>query len=176
MRKDLFFVCLLTALVAMVRPSHAQQNADSLRSRLTIILDKWHRDASECKHEDYIGAMSPNGVFIGTDATEYWTIAEFRVWTKPYFDRGKAWTFKAIHRNIYIGKDGTTAWFDELLNTHMGVCRGSGVLQKRDGLWKIEQYVLSSTIPNDQMKTITRNKAKTDSLFILKIKIDSIVK
>jgi len=155
------------ALISVTGPAFAQQSADSTRSYLNRFLDKWHGDASECNFKDYIGTMSPVGVFIGTDATEYWTTAEFRDWTKPYFDRKKAWTFKALHRNICIGNDGTTAWFDELLKTQMGVCRGSGVLQKRDGLWKIEQYVLSATIPNDQMKTVTRNKAKTDSLLIL---------
>jgi hypothetical protein len=48
----------------------------------------------------------------------------------------------------------------------MGVCRGSGVLQKRNGSWKIEQYILSATIPNEQMKMVTRNKAGYDSLFV----------
>jgi hypothetical protein len=44
---------------------------------------------------------------------------------------------------------GKTAWFDELLNTQMKICRGSGVLVKIGQEWKIKQYVLSMTIPND---------------------------
>jgi hypothetical protein len=34
----------------------------------------------------------------------------------------------------------------------MGPCRGSGVLVKQDGAWKIAQYNLSVPIPNDLMK------------------------
>jgi hypothetical protein len=30
----------------------------------------------------------------------------------------------------------------------MKICRGSGVLVKIDGKWKIKHYVLSMTIPN----------------------------
>jgi hypothetical protein len=31
----------------------------------------------------------------------------------------------------------------------MGVCRGSGVLQKKKSGWEIMQYHLSVTVPND---------------------------
>jgi hypothetical protein len=41
----------------------------------------------------------------------------------------KAWSF-ALERHIYFDKTGKTAWFDELLNTQMKICRGSGVLVK----------------------------------------------
>ena len=166
MRRIFFVVCMLTAMLFIAGPVMSQVSADSVKSTLGRLLDKWHEDASLCRHEDYINAMSPGGVFIGTDATEYWTRGDFSVWTEPYFARKKAWTFKAIQRNIYLGLDGSVAWFDELLSTQMGVCRGSGVIQKRDGVWKIEQYVLSATIPNDQMKQVTRNKGKTDSLLM----------
>jgi hypothetical protein len=43
-----------------------------------------------------------------------------------------------------LTKQEKTAWFDELLNTQMKICRGSGVLVKKIGQeWKIKQYVLS---------------------------------
>jgi hypothetical protein len=53
--------------------------------------------------------------------------------------------FTALERHIYFfDKTGKTAWFDELLNTQMKICRGSGVLVKKIGQeWKIKQYVLS---------------------------------
>jgi beta-lactamase class D len=112
--------------------------------------------------------MNHDGVFIGTDATEYWNTAEFSAWCKPYFDRKKNWNFKGLSRNIYTGDNGMTAWFDELLDTQMGICRGSGTLVKVDGKWKIAQYVLSATIPNDIMKKVTMMKSATDSALILK--------
>jgi hypothetical protein len=48
----------------------------------------------------YFGHFAANGVFMGTDATERWTVSEFRVWAKPYFDRKKAWNFKPRDRHI----------------------------------------------------------------------------
>jgi hypothetical protein len=35
-----------------------------------------------------------------------------------------------------------TAWFDELLNTQMKICRGSGV-SKVGNDWKIKHYVIN---------------------------------
>ena len=145
----------------------AQQKFDSLKIYLNSVLDKWHRDAAESNHEAYIGAMTVDGVFIGTDATEYWKTGDFSSWCKPYFDQKRTWNFKLVTRNIYINDDGNTGWFDELLDTKMGLCRGSGVLVKKSGIWKIAQYVLSATIPNEIMKKVTLMKSSNDSLFIM---------
>ena len=51
--------------------------------------------------------MTDKSVFIGTDAGENWDIKAFKSFSKPYFDKGQAWSFKAIDRNIYIYNDGT---------------------------------------------------------------------
>ena len=59
------------------------------------------------------------------------------------------------------------AWFDELLETEMGICRGSGVLKLEENTWKIKHYVLSATIPNELMKQVIELKHQKDSLNIL---------
>lgn len=58
------------------------------------------------------------------------------------FDKGKAWNFTALERHIFFDKSGKTAWFDELLNTQMKICRGSGVLVKvgKNGKFNIMFY------------------------------------
>jgi hypothetical protein len=106
---------------------------DTLSSHLNHFLDAWHADAAQADMKAYFDKIDEEGVYIGTDATEYWTKAEFYEWSKPYFDRGKAWTFKALHRNIYFSPDSTIAWFDESIQSSSAVLRGSGVLQLRDG-------------------------------------------
>ena len=58
------------------------------------------------------------------------------IWAKPYFDKKTTWNFTALERHIYFDKTGRTAWFDELLNTQMKICRGSGVLVKIGKEWK----------------------------------------
>ena len=158
----------LFSLLASAQPIPEKLNEDPASRQVNDVIEKWHRDAADCNHASYIGAMTSDGVFIGTDATERWTTAEFSAWCKPHFDKKKSWDFKTVSRNIDLADDGLAAWFDELLDTKMGVCRGSGILFKKDGQWKIAQYVLSATIPNDIMKKVTALKSGTDSALILK--------
>lgn len=127
------------------------------------LLDSWHMAAAEANFEVYFSKMSSDAVFIGTDATENWQNKEFKQFSKPYFDRGKAWSFKALERNVYISDDKNFAWFDELLDTQMKLCRGSGVVKNVDGQWKIIHYVLSITVPN----------ANVDELVIMKQHFDN---
>lgn len=153
-------------IIAMLFACHlaAQENS---KEHINSIIDKWHKAASEADYETYFGILADDGVFIGTDASENWQNEEFRTFSKPYFDKGKAWSFTAIERNIYIDESETMAWFDELLDTRMKICRGSGVLQKEDGKWRIKHYVLSIAIPNDDVDEVIELKKEKDSLFIL---------
>lgn len=145
-------------------------NVQVEKDSINVVLDAWHKDAADAKFERYFNGMTKEGIFIGTDASENWTIPEFKDFSKPYFDRGSAWSFTAVERNIYVYEDGKLAWFDELLDTWMGVCRGSGVVKKVNDSWKIEHYVLSMTVPNDNIQgVIDLNKAK-DSIFLSRFK------
>ena len=52
----------------------------------------------------------------------------------------------------------------------MKLCRGSGVLKKIDGKWKIAHYVLSIAIPNENVSEVIELKAASDSLLTKKLK------
>jgi len=124
-------------------------SAQTPAQQVAAVLDDWHQAASVADEARYFGHFSPNGVFMGTDATERWTVTEFRTWAKPRFDRKAAWSFRPHDRHIDFSADRKTAWFDEMLDTpNLGVCRGSGVLVELGGKWKIAQYNLSVPIPN----------------------------
>ncbi len=116
-------------------------------------IEEWHKNASEADTV-YFEKIAVSGIYIGTDSSEYWTKNEFIDWSREYFQRGKAWTFTTIDRNIYFSKEGSFAWFDELINTGMGVCRASGVLRKNNDGWTILHYHLGITIPNQHVKAI----------------------
>ena len=62
--------------------------------QVRAVLDDWHQAASVADEPRYFGHFAPNGVFMGTDPTERWTVAEFRKWAKPQFQRKSAWSFK----------------------------------------------------------------------------------
>jgi hypothetical protein len=124
-------------------------SAQTPAGRVGAVLDDWHQAASVADEARYFGHFAPNGVFMGTDGTERWTVQEFRAWAKPQFQRKSAWSFQARDRHVDFSADGKTAWFDEMLDTpNLGVCRGSGVLVLLAGTWKIAQYNLSVPIPN----------------------------
>ncbi len=130
------------------------------------VLDQWHLAAAEADFEEYFGLMSDDAVFIGTDASEVWGKKEFMEFSKPYFDQGKAWAFTSVDRHVYLDPSGEVAWFDELLDTWMQLCRGSGVVRKVDGEWKIAHYVLSLTVPNEEIDPVIALKKEKDSTLI----------
>lgn len=136
------------------------------KDELHIFLNNWHQSAVEAHFDGYFNAIADDGIFIGTDAKENWSKEQFKVFAKPYFDRGKAWNFKVIQRNIYFSKDQKIVWFDELLTTQMKICRGSGVIQKTKDGWKIKHYVLSMTVPNENVDEVVKVKAKLEDILL----------
>jgi len=158
------FVCACTA---NKRVASSISN-ETIKTTVNAVINNWHKAAAEANYNNYFNLMTKDGVFIGTDATENWQNEAFKAFSKPYFDKGKAWSFSSIERNVYISDDKNTVWFDELLDTQMKICRGSGVLRKEANNWKIAHYVLSIAIPNDNVKTVVELKAANDSLLIAK--------
>ncbi len=134
------------------------------------VLNSWHEAAANANFESYFNYMSENSIFIGTDATENWSKKEFKEYAKPHFDKGRAWSFKTLERNIYFSEDKKTVWFDELLDTQMKICRGSGVLVKINKEWKIKHYVLSISIPNKLSDEVIKLKTNSDELLIQELK------
>ena len=153
-------VCLFTFIC------HGQD----AKSNIELVLNNWHKAAAETEFDTYFDLMTKDGVFIGTDATENWQNQAFKDFSKPYFDAGKAWSFTPMERNIYINEAGDFAWFDELLDTQMKICRGSGVLKKINGDWKIAHYVLSIAVPNEHVDAIVLLKKEKDSLLMQQLK------
>ncbi len=117
--------------------------------RIEAVLDDFHAAASAADGERYFSHFAADGVFLGTDGSERWTLEEFRAFADPYFSQGKGWTYHPQGRHVTVAASGESAWFDEALDSESyGACRGSGVLQKHQGRWKIEQYNLSIPMPN----------------------------
>lgn len=147
MRSSAVLAALLFLLPAAVLPA---QSAPLETAAVSAVLDSFHTNAAKPDEEAYFALLAPNAVFFGTDATERWDKTAFRAFAHPYFSQGKGWTFTPRDRHIDFSRDGKVAWFDELLDSaHYGECRGTGVLEKIDGGWKITQYHLTIPVPND---------------------------
>jgi hypothetical protein len=133
--------------------AHAQPK--DARETVVAALDDFHDAATRADEERYFGHFAPDGVFLGTDATERWDVAAFRAYSHPHFAKGKAWSFQGVNRRVVVR--GELAWFEEDLETmNLGPARGSGVLSFQGGRWLIEQYVLSITVPNDKFPAVKK--------------------
>lgn len=125
---------------------------NSEAQELDQLIDDWHTAASEANFSAYFGAMDSSFVFLGTAPGERWDKAEFAAFSKPYFDKGKAWSFTASNRNWQFNDDRSMAWFDEDLDTWMRDCRGSGILLNKAGEWKLVYYNLTVLIENEKIR------------------------
>ena len=133
--------------------SPLQENPPSVEETLDLL----HTAASNADLETYFSLFSAsNGTFLGTDLQERWTIPEFYLYAKPYFDQGQGWTYTPISRNITY-HNSYIAWFDEILqNDRFGSARSTGVVVREDDAhpWKIAQFHLTVPIPNHLMDTV----------------------
>lgn len=140
------------------------------KKNISKVLDDLNTFAATADYKNYFDLYAEESTFIGTDATEVWNKKEFMAWAKPFFDKGKAWNFTSLKRSITFSKDGNYAWFDEVLDTQMKICRGSGVLEKIGGKWKIRQYVLSTTVPNKVIDEVVKIKTPIEDALISELK------
>lgn len=166
-----FLTFCLTGIpgVAVARLGASSEGEEStkpvgaLEKEADLLLDRFHHSAAKAKFEDYFSCLSSDAIYLGTDATERWTVAEFKAFAKPHFDKGTGWNYRKVERHILVSSDGNHASFDELLEhippkgkTGYGRCRGTGVLRRVGGEWKVEQYHLTIPIPNDLAKEVVK--------------------
>ena len=144
---------ILAAVLWLLLPISAPHGNGE--TAVAAVLDDWHAAAAAADEARYFANFTADAVFLGTDATERWSVEEFRRYAHPYFAKGKAWSFKAVERHVSFSPDRFVAWFDERLDTpNLGPARGSGVLVRAGEEWKIAHYDLSVPIPNALMKEI----------------------
>ena len=155
MRQILVLLASLMLLMPLAR------GADTVAPEEVIgqTLDTLHAAAAAADGERYFALFAPDAVFIGTDATERWTVEQFRGYALPLFARGTGWVYRPRERHITLTSlpCACIAWFDELLDSeNYGTSRGTGVLVRdEDGVWKIAQYALTFPIPNDLAEELT---------------------
>ncbi|GEM_PF-2850135 len=141
-------------------PNTSPASQVQLAEQAANTLDAFHDAAAKADEDRYFSCFAPNGLFLGTDATERWTLDQFRAFAMPYFQGESAWVYTPVGRKVNVSDDLKYAWFDEQLkNDKYGLCRGSGVLQRIDGAWRILQYHLTIPIPNDIASDIVKRIA-----------------
>ncbi|MFK7986700.1 MAG: nuclear transport factor 2 family protein [Sandaracinaceae bacterium] len=144
--------CALSACGASMLTATQQSAAES---RVEEVIDAWHAAAARSDIEMYFGLMTEDAVFLGTDATERWDRAAFRAYADPVFAESRGWSMTSRRRTVEVDPHGHLAWFEEDLDAeNLGPARGSGVLRNEPEGWRIVQYNLAITVPNDRFSEV----------------------
>ncbi len=125
---------------------------NEVEKELNLLIDSWHLAATKADFNAYFEKTDDSFIFLGTAPNERWDKKQFMAFSLPYFEKGKAWDFKASNRKWNFSEDKKMAWFDEDLDTWMKGCRGAGILKFDGNEWKIVYYNLTVLIENEKIK------------------------
>ena len=79
----------------MIFPPILQQPAPE--AAVAAVLDDFHAAAAQADEARYFGHLDDKAVFLGTDASERWTKAQFQAYAHPYFSA----RLKLVEVNTY---------------------------------------------------------------------------
>ena len=127
------------------------------------VLDDFHAAAAAGDKDRYLGHMTDDGVFMGTDEWERWPKnPEFTEYVGGRFQNGTGWSYKSVEREIMLAESEDIAWFDEVVYSESnGRFRGTGVVVKSDGQWKIAHYAMSFLVFNENWEEVIELSKKT---------------
>ena len=127
------------------------------------VLDDFHDAAAHGDKDRYLGHLSEDAVFMGTDERERWPKnPDFSDYVDSRFENGRGWNYKSVERKIRVSESADVAWFDEVVFSEKnGRFRGTGVLTMRDGSWKISHYAMSFLILNENWNEVIELTRKT---------------
>jgi len=150
-------------LLLVLLGCHVNARADAA-GEVSAVLSRFHAAAAASDFDTYFSLFAEDGWFLGTDASERWSVTSFQAYARPAFAAGKGWRYDMESRHVTVSSDGKLAWFDEVLrNAGLGRCRGSGVVVQVDGQWRIALYSLSMLIPNDIAYDVGKLSMAADS-------------
>ena len=148
---------LLLFAVGMASAAHHEEAA------IGKVLDDFHDAAAHGDRDRYLGHMTDDAVFMGTDEWERWPKRpDFVDYVDSRFRDGSGWSYRSVERHINLASSGDVAWFDEVdISETNGRFRGTGVLVKQGDEWKIAHYAMSFLIFNENWQDVIELTEKT---------------
>lgn len=136
----------------------AAQISDTPIDSIDAVLDDFHDAAAHGDKARYLGHMTDDGVFMGTDEWERWPKnPEFTNYVDGRFKDGSGWNYRSVERNVRLSEFSNVAWFDEVVFSETnGRFRGTGVLVLEQGEWKIAHYAMSFLVFNEIWEDVIR--------------------
>ena len=148
---------LLLLVVGVASAAHHEETA------IGKVLDDFHDAASRGDRDRYLAHMTEDAVFMGTDEWERWPKhPEFVDYVGSRFRDGSGWSYRSVERHVNVSPSGDVAWFDEVVYSETnGRFRGTGILVKQGGDWKIAHYAMSFLIFNENWQDVIELTKKT---------------
>jgi ketosteroid isomerase-like protein len=155
--QQLLLVALLLPLMSVAEDTAADQEA------VANVIDDFHDAAAHGDKERYLGHFTDDAVFLGTDEWERWPKhPDFEDYVNERFKDGSGWNYKSVERNIRFNDRADVAWVDEVVYSETsGRLRGTGVLTRQSGQWKLEHYAMSFLILNENWEEVIELTKKT---------------
>jgi len=159
MYRLLLVVTLLFSAVAIADDAAVAERA------IGRVIDDFHDAAAHGDKDRYLGHLTDDAVFMGTDEWERWPkYPEFTDYVGGRFANGSGWNYRSVERKIRVADSADMAWFDEVLFSEQnGRFRGTGVLSLQDGEWKIAHYAMSFLILNENWEAVIELTRQTKS-------------
>jgi len=160
--KNLLFLSFLTCLSTTVLAADQKSQV----AAVAAVIDDFHDAAAHGDKSRYLGHLTEDAVFMGTDEWERWPKNPvFRDYVNSRFKDGSGWTYRSVERVIRVSETTNIAWFDEVIYSEQnGRFRGTGVLTREDGRWKIAHYAMSFLILNENWSEVIELTAKSKEL------------
>jgi ketosteroid isomerase-like protein len=133
---------------------------------IAAVIDDFHDAAAHGDNARYLGHMTDDAVFMGTDEWERWPKQpDFVDYVGGRFKDGIGWTYRSVQRNIRLADAGNIAWFDEVIFSETsGRFRGTGVVVLENGTWKIAHYAMSFLVFNENWEDVIELSKQTSAM------------
>lgn len=156
------FRTLLLLGILLPLSAGAEHHGDSVAA-IASVIDDFHDAAAHGDKDRYLGHMTDDAVFMGTDEWERWPKEpEFRDYVSSRFKDGSGWNYRSVERKLQVADSADLAWFDEVVYSEKnGRFRGTGVLLLHDGEWKIAHYAMSFLVFNENWTEVIELSKKT---------------
>jgi hypothetical protein len=140
--KKLKFVAIALLIAGTAVADHHEETLAG------AVLDDFHDAAAHGDKDRYLGHMTDDAVFMG--------------YVNSRFKDGAGWNYQSVERKMVIADNADTAWFDEVVFSESnGRFRGTGVLVKQGGQWKIAHYAMSFLVFNENWQEVIELTKKT---------------
>ena len=151
---------MTTAALLVLAATALAEHHGGERAAIDAVLDDFHDAAASADADRYLGHLTDDAVFMGTDEWERWPKhPDFADYVATRFANG-GWSYRSVEREVQIADD--VAWFDEVVFSETnGRFRGTGVLVKEDNSWKIAHYAMSFLIFNENWEEVIELTKRT---------------